>query len=268
MRAQRVEIVHGGTGSLLGELTDLVVGERLGRRRQPAVPVVRPLDPHGGENACQRVDFAQKVLCREAALTELLRQGVRGGGHRDAALDELGQHPRDQRGVARVIEFELVDAHHGVGAEQLDAFGESEHAGELGEFTEGGERLGVLGGIGRPPVGRGQQVGFADAESAVEVQADPGQRLAFAEQLPAPGAPPHRLVAELQAGLERSGLGGLGRVGPVAVEVDVGEGRRRHELGNQTLRGHRRLTVHQSGGHGWHCSQPPRCVLQLRDGGS
>ena len=46
---------------------------------------------------------------------------------------------------------------------------EPEDSGQLGELAEGRERPGMLDGVGQPPVGRGQQVGLADAESAVEV---------------------------------------------------------------------------------------------------
>ncbi len=194
---------------------DLLVGERLGRGRQTAVPVVRSLDAHGGENACQRVDFAQEVLGGEPALAELLGQRVGGRRNRDPTLDQLGQQPRDQRRVARVVELELVDADHHVVGQQVDALEEAEHPGQLGELAERRERLGVLGGVGQLPVGRRQQVGLADPEPAVEVEPDAGQRLAPAEQLLAARAATHRLLAELPAGAARAaacvGSAGSGR---------------------------------------------------------
>ena len=107
------------------------------------------------------------------------RAGVRGGGDRDATFDQLGEHPGDQRGVAGVVEFEFVDAHHGVLAEQVDALDETEDAGQLGQLAERGEGLGVLGRLGQAPVGRGEQVGLAHPEPAVEVEPTPGSGSRF-----------------------------------------------------------------------------------------
>ena len=109
-------------------------------RRQVAVPVVRALDAHRGEDPCERVDLTQEVLRGEPALTELLGQRVRRRGDRHAALDQLRQQPGDQRRIARVVEFELVDADHHVVGEQFDALDEAENPGQLGELAERGER--------------------------------------------------------------------------------------------------------------------------------
>ena len=57
---------------------------------------------------------------------------------RSTSCDE---QPRDQRGVAGVVEFELVDAHHHVVGQQVDALDEPENAGQLRELTERRERL-------------------------------------------------------------------------------------------------------------------------------
>ena len=216
----------------------VLVGQRFGRRRQVAVPVVRPLDPHGVENGCERVDFTQEVLRGEPALPQLLGQRVRRGRDRDSAFDQLREQPRDQRGVPGVVQFELVDAHHHVVGQQIDAFGEAEHTGQLRELAERRERR--LGPSRRRSgrnrvVSRRQQVGLADTEPAVEVEPDARQHLSLAEQLLLARPPRHRLVAEPQAGLHRRGLRRLGRIGLVAVEADVGECRRRVKLGDQPL---------------------------------
>ena len=105
------------------------------------MPVVRPFDPHGRENTCERVDFTQEVLRGEPPLAQLLGQRVRRRRHRHPAFHQLRQQPRDQRGVARVVELELVDAHHDVIGQQLDALDEAEHPGQLGQLAERGERL-------------------------------------------------------------------------------------------------------------------------------
>ena len=238
MGAQRVEVVECRTDDLRCSRDDLVIGQRFGRRWQATLPIVRALDSYGGENACQRIDFTQEILGGKPALTELLGQGVRCRGNRNAALHQLGEQSRDQRGVTRIVEFELVDADHRVVGQQVDALDKPEDPGQLRQLTEGGERFEI--GIGKPPVDRRQQVGLADPETAVEVETKPRQSFPFAEEFAPASTTAHGFVAKAAAGLQRRGLGGLGRVGPVRVEVDIGERRRRHKLGDQTLRGHRR----------------------------
>ena len=201
------------------------------------MPVVRPVDADRVENSCERVDFAQEVLRGEPALPQLLGQRVRCRGHRHPALDQLRQQPRDQRGVARVVQLELVDAHHDVVGQQFDALDEAENPGQLGELAERRERRRRRRRGRDRVVARRQQVGLADAEPAVEVEPDARQHLALAEQLLLARPPRHRLVAELQAGLHGRGLRRLGRIGPVAVEADVGEGRRRDAAGRSTAPG-------------------------------
>ena len=107
----------------------------------------------------------------------------------------------------------------------------------------------------------------ADAEAAVEVQAHPGERLAFPEQLATAGAAAHRLVAETQAGRHRCRLGWLVRIRPVTVEADVNKGGRRHQLGDQPLRRNGGMAVHQAAGHEEDCIDVPGVdVLQSRHG--
>ncbi len=199
--------------------------------------VVRAFDADGVENRCERVDFAQKILSGEPALAQLLGQRVGRRRDRDPAFDQLREQPRDQRGVAGIVQFELVDAHHHVVGQQVDALDEAENAGQLRQLAERGERRRRRGRRGDRVVARRQQVGLADAEPAVEVEPDARQHLALAEQLLLACSPRHRLVAEPQAGLHRRGLRRLGRIGLIAVEAHVGEGRRRDAVGRSSRSG-------------------------------
>ena len=236
MRAQRVEVVQRRAVDLGRPAGHLVVAGRLRRGRQVTVPVVRTLDAHRGEHRRQRVDLTQEVLGGEAPLAQLLGQRVRGRRHRHAALDQRRQQARDQGGVARIVEFELVDAQQHVVRQQLDALHEPEHTRELGEFAERRERPLVVRRLTDRVVRRRQQVGLADTEPTVEVHPDAGQHLTLAEQLLLAGAARHGLFGELAARLHGRGLRRLPRVGAVGVEADVGERRRRNQLGDQPFR--------------------------------
>ena len=70
--------------------------------------------------------------------------------------------------------------------------------------------------LSQPVVDRREQVGLADAEPAVEVDANPGQHLALAEQLLLARPPRDRAVAEPQTRRHGRGLRRLGRIGTVA----------------------------------------------------
>ena len=245
MRAQAVEVVQRGPRHRFGAAGHLGVTGRLRRRRQIPVPIVRPFDPHGGEHRCQRVDFAQEVLRGEAALPQLLGQGVGGGRHRDTPFDQCGEQPRDQRGVAGVVELELVDTDQHVVRQQLDALDEPEHTRQLGQLTEGGEcPLGVRV-LRDLVVRRRQKMGLADPEAAVQIHPHPGQHLTFAEQLLLAGPPGDGVVAELPARLYCCGLRRLGRVGAVGVETHVGERGRRNQLSDQSFWSDARVPVDQ-----------------------
>ena len=54
---ERVEVVESRTGNPRCARRHLLIGERLGRRRQTTMTVVRSLDSHSRENACQRIDL-------------------------------------------------------------------------------------------------------------------------------------------------------------------------------------------------------------------
>ena len=126
----------------------------------------------------------------------------------------------------------------------LDDGGEAERAGEMGQLDEGRVGLRTVDGVPQ----RGEQVRLADAEPAVEVDA---VRLG----LPATAEPTAcRRAIDLRRepldGGQSSGLGRLGRIGPVRGEADVGEQRRRHQPGHQLLRRHDRRTVDEAVRHG------------------
>src|SRR5690606_20019946 len=242
------EGVQGGpVGGLRGGGHD-VVGVRRRRFGQPAVAVVLAVDAQGAEVGRQALDLAQEVGRREAALAQLAGQRVGGGGERDARLDQLAEQGGHEHRVARVVEFELVDAQQAVPGGGADPLREARGAAQVGQLREGAERLeGGLGGRGVPE--RGQQVGLAHAVAAVEVDAARAGRglagrLAEAEQ-PAPAGTAGGRRAEpggepLQDA-HRLGLAGLVRVRYVGAEADRVEAGRRHHLGDQPVRGDVRL---------------------------
>jgi hypothetical protein len=197
----------------------------------------------------QALDLAHEIGRGEPALTELAGQRVGGGGECNARVDELAEQGGDQDGVAGVVELELVDAQQPVAGQGLDGLLEPEGADEVGQLHERAERL--AGGLGRGGVPQGrQQVGLADAVTAVEVDAAragrgrlPG-RPAESEQPPLAGTA--RLLAETRRealqDLDGLRLAGLVRVRYVRAEAHRVEPRRRHHLGDQPVRGNARLT--------------------------
>jgi len=88
-------------------------------------------------------------------------------------------------------------------------------------------------------------VRLADAEPAVEVDADAAQRLAPAEQLLLACPSRDRLLAELPARLHGRGLCRFGRIRFVRIEADVGKRRRWNQLGDQSLGGHGGVAIDQ-----------------------
>ena len=139
------------------------------RRRfgQAAVPVVRSVHPQRAELRGQCLDLPAEVVGGESALAELLRQRVRGGGQVHPCVGELGEQPRHQGGVARIVELELVHREQPVSGQSLDGRSKAEHAHQLGDLAERAVRLGAWHGVPQ----RRQQVGLADAEAAVQVHA-------------------------------------------------------------------------------------------------
>src|SRR5690606_14043632 len=187
----------------------------------------------GLEAVGERLDLALEVLGGEPALAERVGQRVRRRGERDAAVGELAHETGHQRGVARVVELELVDADELLGAQGLDRLVEAEGPHEVGVLDEGAVRDGVgpelLGdGVGE----RGEQVGLADAEAAVEV--DRRCRPPAAEQ-----AAPRRgdLLGDLLQPVQRAGLARVRGVGAVGGEAGLREVPRGHEVGDEPVDG-------------------------------
>ncbi len=151
--------------------------------------------------------------------------------------DQLGQQPGHHHRVARVVEFELVDAQEVRAAEEFDRVLVAEGADERGVLDERAE---VLPSGRHRVVHRGEQVRLADAEAAVEVHAglQLGTTLGATEQTatlrgrPASGEGDEKVLRLL---LRREG-----GIRPVGVERRVGELRRRHQssdhLGARDLR--------------------------------
>ncbi len=172
----------------------------------------------------------------EAALAELLGQRVRRRRHRHPALDQFRQQPRDQRGVARVVELELVDAHHDVVGQQVDALDEAEHPGQLGQLAERGERRSAR----RTPRNR---------STTTPAGASCRRRTRRRGRCPTPGSasrlpnsfflPARRATAcsqNCRHDCTAAACDGSAGIRLVGVEADVGKRRRWNQLGDQPLR--------------------------------
>ena len=215
---------------------------------QTAVAVVLAVDAQRAEGCGQALDLAQEVGCGEPALAELARECVGGGGQRDPGVHQFAEQGGDEYGVARVVQFELVDAQQPVAAQGLHGLLEAERADQVRQLDEGAEGLELrarpgwrargrrAGGScrrrnrrpGRPRGARPDAAGFPSAEPALAAR----RRSACAPPSPAAKAleHPHRL-----------GLAGLVRVRNVRIEADRVEARRRHHLGDQPVGGDMRL---------------------------
>src|SRR5688572_16246937 len=110
-----------------------------------AVTKVDTVDSQRGELSGHGVDLAKKVLRGEASLPQCIRRGVRGGSDTGTAVDELGQQPGHQPGVARIVQLELVDADQGGPPQGLDSFGITQGTNQSGVLDEGAEVLSALG---------------------------------------------------------------------------------------------------------------------------
>ena len=191
----------------------------------------------------QDLDLALEVLRREAPLAERARQGVGGRHQAHAGVGQLAHEPGHQHGVPRVVELELVDAHERVLLQGVHRAPERERAHQVGVLHERAERLGPGGRVPR----RGQQVGLADAEAAVEVDAGrPRRPLLPAEQAaeePAARAAPAEVCREPAQPLHGLCLRGVRGVRDVGVEGHRPEAVRRVEAGQKLVRGDLRRTV-------------------------
>lgn len=192
---------------------------------EAAVAVVFAVDADDVELVGEDLDFAFEVGGGESAFAEGAGEGVGGGDEFDTGFCEFAHEAGHEDGVAGVVEFEFVDADEFVGGEGFYGFAEGEGADEVGVFDEGAEGFGALDGV---PEG-GEEVGFADAESAVEVEAGFGGVFLFvateefAEEAAAAGGAAVDGVAEGAEGVDGLLLGGLVGVGAVGVEGDFAE---------------------------------------------
>ncbi len=179
----------------------------------------------------------------EPALAERVRRRVRGRRDARAAGHELAEEPGHQHRVARVVELELVDADEARAREQLHRLRVAERADERRVLDEGAEVLRPV----RDVPERGEEVGLADAEPAVEVDArELDARGPLAREEPArplrgaPGA--GELVEPVERRLLRREVG----VGPIRFERGVLELRRRHELGRDLGARDRRVPLDEA----------------------
>ena len=114
----------------------------------------------------QPLDLAEEILRGEPALAEAPRQRVAGGREPDAALRQPAEQRRDEHRVAGVVQLELVHAEQPLLAQRLDGGREAERADQVRDLDERPVSLWLRDGVPE----RGQQVGLADAEAAVEVE--------------------------------------------------------------------------------------------------
>ena len=240
---QGLEPVVRRTGRGLGAGEHLVGrGRRRGDRQAP-MPVVLTVDPDRLEVRRQALDLAQEVDCVEPPLPQCLWQGVAGGGDAHTGLDEPRQQARDEDRVAGVIQLELVDGQQPVPGQRLDGPGEAERPDKVGELDERAIRPGL--GCGMPQ--RSQQMGLADPEAPIEVDAGPASRDPGPAETPlSRRREPLGEVAEpLGRGLLRR-LPWVGQVGLEAHPVEPGWG---HHRCHQRLGGHHRPAVDQTQRH-------------------
>jgi hypothetical protein len=192
-----------------------------------AATVVESVDAESRELRRERVDLAQEVLGGEAALAESVRRRVGCRGHARAARGELPEKTRHDPGVSRVVELELVDAEQRRALEHARGTRVPERPDEGGVLDEGAE---VLAAGRRVPEGR-EEVGLADAETAVEVEA--GQHVLVAPAGEQPTRAP-RGDERLHGG-DGVRLRRVVEVGAVALDRGRGELAGRHEVVDHLL---------------------------------
>ena len=256
MLDERTELVDGRAGLLRQREDGVVPRDERGLGRV-AAPVVEAPDPDGGEPVGQPLDLAEEVGGGEAPLPQGVRRRVGGRPDAGAALHELAEQPRHEHRVARVVELELVDRDEGRAGQQADGLRVAERADEGRVLDEGAEVLAP----GREVPERREQMGLADAEPAVEVEAGPLGRLRpAAEEAAGPRSPAGREGADR---LHRLRLRRVLRVGPVVLEPGLRElpGRRqrgghpggvdlRHEVREAPVGGHERHAASQKRARG------------------
>ncbi len=217
---------------------ECVVGDRDGVALDIPSPVVEAVDAHDVEPGSEGVDLAQKVAARRSGPRRARSGGVLEVAAMRVPLSaKLAEHPGHHHRVARVVELELVDRDEGRAGEQLHGLLVAEGADEGGVLDE---RSVVLAPRGELPE-RGEQVGLADAEAAVEVEARFEVGSLLAEQAPA-ALPGGRERPHLVDGLSLRRVVG---VGPVVLECRIVELPRRNEGCRDLVARHRGRPVEQ-----------------------
>ena len=190
------------------------------------------------ENCCQRVDFAQEVLRRRSGPRRAARAACwrwRPPTHRCST--SWRKHPRNQRGVARVVQLELVDAQHACNRPADRCIRRSRTPRPAGSAPRRSQTPWEWARIvGQLTIGEASRWVLPTPNPPSRYSPTPGQRRAFAEQLSAARPALDGLLAELLARRDGGGLSRLGRVGAIAREAHVGESRRRRQLGDQPFR--------------------------------
>lgn len=202
--------------------------------------IVLAHDPNHLEARRDLADLPLELLRREAAAAGFERRRVRGGDDpRPArafhhALEKHGRHA----GVRDVVELELVEADQVVPAKLRDALCQAHLDDGVGQLGERKVQLGSPRGV----VGRGEQVGLAHPEAAVEVDpAWPVRRHSSAEakQAAKPLRPcPVRLGDEAPQPVPVGLLRGHARRRPVVLEGNVGEAGRGDKARDQVRQRH------------------------------
>jgi hypothetical protein len=209
------------------------------------MPVVGPVHPDRGESRRQPLDLAQEILGSEPILAEPVGQRVRRGRQCHPVLGKTGQQGRDQDGVARVVQLELVDGEQPHAMQCLHKILEAEGASQVCQLDKGGVRLRRRSLMPQ----RRQQMRLADAEATVQIHPASASRAPPPQQQPAAFRGTVQLAGELLQRLAGGRLGRLGGIGQVAAEAHAGEQRRGHQPGDELLGRHHRHTVDQAGRH-------------------
>jgi hypothetical protein len=150
----------------------------------------------------------------------------------------LAEQPGHQHGVAGIVQLELVDGQQPVAGQPAHRLGETERADQVGVLDEGPVRL--RAGHGMPE--RCQQVGLADAETAVQVVPARCRRCLPEESLPRRGGDPRRKRGQRVDGCP---LAGFIRRRAVGVEPHRIEAWRRYQGADQLVRADDGIAVDQ-----------------------
>ncbi len=232
--AERVLGQHPGWAIL--ERANPIVKARLAEWnrsfREAPVAIVLTIDAEHVKLVGQHLDFALEVDCRKPAVAQRAWQGIGRRCELHPGVGEFTHQAGHQDRVPRIVELELVDADQRVPAERLNRPPEGQGPDEVCVLDERAERF--FAGR-RVPKGR-QEVSFADAEAAVEVDPGPCWCLLRAEQFAQScgfGLVDH--VGKLGQGFHRRRLRRLAGVRAVTVKGHVAESWGRIEPGQKLI---------------------------------